>query len=139
MCYFLRDDEHKGDCDYVNYGASGNRKQGKRRLNEHEVFVRYFEANEIIKKVQMLNEPRMSEMVSSRKPFGLSTDVVPMKDGDIVLRYNKGEGKYLRSKISVGSDLIDKWNVMLSYLSAEHAGQPDKSGRFNVLSSTLIT
>ena len=138
VCYFLRDDEHKGDCDYVNYGASGNRKQGKRRLNEHEVFVRYFEANEIIKKVQMLNEPRMSEMVSSRKPFGLSTDVVPMKDGDIVLRYNKGEGKYLRSKISVGSDLIDKWNVMLSYLSAEHAGQPDKSGRFNVLSSLSI-
>ena len=138
VCYFLRDDEHKGDCDYVNYGASGTMKQGKRKLNEHEVFVRYFEANEIIKKVKMLNEPRMSEMVSSRKPFGLSTDVAPMKDGDIVLRYNKGEGKYLRSKISVGNDLIDKWNVMLSYLSAEHAGQPDKSGRFNVLSSLSI-
>ena len=138
VCYFLRDNEHKGDCDYVNFGASGTMKKGKRRLNEHEVFVRYFEANEIINKVLRFNEPRMSAMVSSRKPFGLSTDVAPLKEGDIVLRYNKGEGKYLRSKISVGSDLIDKWNVMLSYLSAEHAGQPDKSGRFNVLSSLSI-
>ena len=77
-------------------------------------------------------------MVSSRKPFGLATNVAPVEEGDLTLRYNKGTGKYLRRMVNIGVELIDKWKVMISYLSAEHAGQPDKNGMFRVLSTTEI-
>lgn len=63
---------------------------------------------------------------------------LPTEDGELTLRYNKGTGKYPREKITVGKEFVDKWKVMLSYLSAEHAGQPDKSGMFKVLSTMEI-
>lgn len=80
----------------------------------------------------------MNTMVTSRKPFGLATNVLPLEYGELTLRYNKGKGKYPLDEVSIGRDLIDKWKVMLSYLSAEHAGQPDKSGMFKVLSTLEI-
>lgn len=70
----------------------------------------------------------MNTIVSTRKPFGLATNVVPSCSGELTLRYNKGTGKYPSDKVIIGRDLINKWKVMISYLSSEHAGQPDKSG-----------
>ncbi|MEI3567673.1 MAG: hypothetical protein V8Q16_06160 [Akkermansia muciniphila] len=64
----------------------------------------------------------MNTIVSTRKPFGLETNVVPSCSGELTLRYNKGTGKYPADKIIVGRDLINKWKVMISYLSSEHAG-----------------
>lgn len=58
-----------------------------------------------------------------------------MSTGDIQLRYNGGTGKFRRDSITVGVELIDKWKVIISYLTAEHAGQPDKNGQFRVLST----
>ena len=34
--------------------------------------------------------------------------------------------------------MIDKWKVIISYLTAEHAGQPDKNGQFRVLSTMEV-
>ncbi len=76
----------------------------------------------------------MSEQVTSRKPFGLPTNVRPMKQGDLVLRWNNGEGPYAREDIKVGIDMIDKWKVITSKVSYDHAGQPDKNGMRKVLS-----
>lgn len=83
-----------------------------------------------------LHEPTLDSLVSSRKPFGLPTTTRPLEKGDIVIRYNGGKGPYQRSKVSVGLDMIDQWKVIISYLTAEHAGQPDKNGQFRVLSTT---
>ena len=80
----------------------------------------------------------MSSMVTSRKPFGLATDVKPIQGGDIKMRSTNGVGPYSSTLISVGKDMIPQWKVMISYLSAEHAGQPDKNGQFKVLSTMEI-
>ena len=37
-----------------------------------------------------------------------------------------------------GLGMIEKWKVMISYLTAEHAGQPDKNGQYRVLSTNEI-
>jgi site-specific DNA-methyltransferase (adenine-specific) len=76
----------------------------------------------------------MSEQVSSRKPFGLATDARPEKTGDLLLRWEKGEGPYPRKKIKVGADIIDTWKVITSYVGHDHAGNPGKDGRRKVLS-----
>ena len=92
----------------------------------------------ILHKVRALGEPSLAGQVSSRKPFGLATNVRPASQGELTLRFNGGTGPFPREQIHKGQDMIDRWKVMLSYLTAEHAGQPDKSGRFRVLSLSLI-
>lgn len=74
-------------------------------------------------------------MVSSRKPFGLATTAKPMKTGDITLRYNGGRGPYKSTEIRVGTEMIDQWKIIISRLTAEHAGQPAKDGKYRVLST----
>lgn len=56
------------------------------------------------------------------------------KDGDLTLRSSKGMGRYCSSKISTGHELIDKWKTIISYVSYDHAGQPDKEGMRKVMS-----
>lgn len=137
VCYFLWDRDHAGLCSYTsNY--NGSSVTIDKALNEYSTFIRYPIADGIIAKVRKASECTMDTMVTTRKPFGLATNVEPMQTGDLTLRYNKGSGKYQRSAIRTGAEYIDKWKVMISYLSAEHAGQPDKSGQFKVLSTMEV-
>lgn len=133
VCYFLWDRASRGPCEVTNI-AGDARVVTERRLDEFPSFVRHSAAVPIIRKVTAKHEARMSEQVSSRKPFGLATDVRPEKSGDLVLRWEKGEGPYPRKKIEVGAELIDKWKVITSYVGFDHAGNPGKDGRRKVLS-----
>ena len=137
VCYFLWDAKHSGDCEFTNVSGN-NRTQCQKKLNEFDTLIRYPLATKIINKVKSFDESTLSSLVSARKPFGLATNVKPTDTGDLRLRYNGGSGLYNRDDIRVGIDIIDKWKVMISYLSAEHAGQPDKNGQFRVLSTMEI-
>lgn len=133
VCYFLWDRDTRGPCEVTNI-AGDTHVVTERRLDEFATFVRHSAAVPIIRKVTAKNERRMSEQVSSRKPFGLATDARPEKSGDLILRWEKGEGPYPRKKIEVGIQLIDKWKVITSYVGHDHAGNPGKDGRRKVLS-----
>ncbi len=137
ICYFLWDYKYNGPCLFKNIN-NGAESVVTKYLNEYQTLIRYPQADSIIKKVLAFNEARMSDLVSTRKPFGLATNVKPTHSGDIMLRYTGGVGKYHRSDIKAGTDIVDKWKVMLSYLSAEHAGQPDKNGMFRVISTLEV-
>jgi site-specific DNA-methyltransferase (adenine-specific) len=80
----------------------------------------------------------MSEQVTSRKPFGLATNARPMKNGDIVLRWQNGEGPYKRENITVGIEMIDQWKVITSYVGYDHAGNPGLDGKRRVFSKIDI-
>lgn len=131
--YFLWERDNPGTCEVTNI-AGGTNVVSERRLDEFPTFVRHSDAVPIIRKVMTTNERRMSEQVSSRKPFGLATDVRPEKTGDLILRWEKGEGPYPRKKINVGTEMIDKWKVITSYVGYDHAGNPGTDGRRKVLS-----
>lgn len=133
VCYFLWNRDSRGSCEVTNI-AGDSPVVVERSLNEFDTFVRHSAAIPIIRKVTAKKEPRMSEQVSSRKPFGLATDVRPEKIGDLTLRWEKGEGPYPREKISVGTEIIKKWKVITSYVGFDHAGNPGKDGRRKVLS-----
>lgn len=137
ICYFLWDRHYNGDCDFTNFN-NGIATNVRKVLNEYPTLIRYPIADSIIHKVHLGSSKNLSERVLSRKPFGLATNASPLEEGDLILRYNKGTGKYQRSLITSGEEIIDKWKVMISYLSAEHAGQPDKNGQFRVLSTMEV-
>lgn len=117
------------------YGSNGKATTAYRDLNEFQTFIRYPVASEIVKKVKEDGELTLDKVVSSRKPFGLATTAKPMKTGDITLRYNGGRGPYKSTEIRVGTEMIDQWKIIISRLTAEHAGQPAKDGKYRVLST----
>lgn len=137
ICYFLWERDSHGPCEIVNVNG-GIKEASTRSLNEFAVLIRRSEAVPVIRKVLSKNERRMSEQVSSYKPFGLRTYVKPQKTGDIILHWQKGEGPYKRSDITVGVEMIDKWKVISSRSGHEHAGNPGSDGTRRVLSKTVI-
>ena len=138
VCYFLWDRDSRGACEVTNIAGDTSPFASERTLNEFPTFVRHSAAVPIIRKVLAMNEPRMSKLVSSRKPFGLPTNARPEKFGDLTLRWEKGEGPYPRHKIEVGAEMIGKWKVITSYVGYDHAGNPGKDGRRRVFSKIDI-
>lgn len=137
VCYFLWDRDHSGLCDATNV-SGGTCTSDARNLNEFTAFIRNSGAVPIIRKVMNSNEKSMSSQVSSRKPFGLATDHRPANSGDLTLRWEKGEGPFPREKVEVGTEMIDKWKVITSYVGYDHAGNPGKDGRRRVFSKIDI-
>lgn len=134
VCYFLWERDTRGPCEIVNMYKGVEASKSIRRLNEFDTLIRHGTAVSIIRKVQCKNEKSMSLQVSSRKPFGLSTNARPLASGDIKLRWNNGEGPFSRKQVTVGKNLIGRWKVITSKVSYDHAGQPDGNGMRRVLS-----
>jgi len=137
VCYFLWNRDNPGLCriDNVHGGVTTTTE---RSLDEYDTLVRHGESVSIIRKVMAKQERRMNEQVSSSKPFGLRTYVRPKKSGDLVLRWQKGEGPYPRDEITTGVEMIDRWKVITSYVGHDHAGNPGKDGRRRVISKTDV-
>lgn len=81
VCYFLWDKEHNGNCKICNYKNGVLISSAMRPLLEQksEVFVRYNEAIEILRKVKAFKEKTFDESVSARKPFGLDSNFANFK------------------------------------------------------------
>lgn len=138
VCYFLWDRDNPKKCEFTNI-HDGKSSTDTRNLSEFPVFVRYNEAISIIRKVRATNEKMVSEVVGSRNPFGLSSSARGVKDRkDITLYSSAGTGYITEHEVLQGKHLIKKHKVMISKVTSEHAGEPDKSGMFAVLSTVRV-
>ena len=137
VCYFLWDRDNPGLCTVTNI-HNNSKFSSERKLDEFKTLIRHSAAIPIVRKVLQRNESRMNEQVSRRKPFGLATTVRPQATGEIILRWQKGEGPYPISELKTGFELIDRWKVITSYVSHDHAGNPGKDGRRRVISKIGI-
>ena len=137
VCYFLWERYNHGDCTVIN---RFNEKEyiSKRPLNEFKTFVRFAPAVSILGKVLSKKETSFTKIVSATRPFGLQTSDRPTGTGRIHLVSSGGEGLITSSKVTTGKDMINKWKVMTSKTSHDHAGQPDKDGTRRVLSRVEI-
>ncbi len=137
VCYFLWDADHSGYCEYTNHLKEKTTTVNK-YLNEYSIFIRYPIADAIVHKVYDYSEHKMDASVFPRKPFGLSTDYQASGNGHIKLRSNKGYFKVSKDEVTINRELLPEWKLIISYLTAEHAGMPDKNGLFKVLSTNEI-
>lgn len=137
ICYFLWARDSHGLCEVKNI-RNGQAYTSIRPLNEFSTFIRHGQAISIIKKVAAKKEICLKEQVSPSKPFGLRTFVRPQKSGDIILRWQNGEGPFSSKDIKVGEEMIDKWKVITSYVGYDHAGNPGKDGKRRVFSKIDI-
>jgi site-specific DNA-methyltransferase (adenine-specific) len=138
--YFLWSKDYSGPCEYINV-VNGKETSALRRLNEYSVFPRYNQTITIINKAKQFNEDIVSPMVSSQTPFGFITTYRGQERpfNEALALYTSGGVTYVKSEdVSRHAEWIDKYKVIFSKATCEHAGTPDKSGRYRVFSTMRV-
>ena len=92
-----------------------------RVMNEFDIYVRYNNAVNMIRKIKSFNEPTLSEEFSSRNPYGLPTNVRGKEKGTITVYSSRGIGYLEESDITSNRNTIDQYKIMVSRISCEHA------------------
>ncbi|KAB1633552.1 Eco57I restriction-modification methylase domain-containing protein [Pseudoclavibacter caeni] len=156
ICYFLWERGADRDCTVVTHTGTHTSSSVRPLLEQGaDIFIRQNEALSILRKISAVDgahrqdgsltlEPdrRFSALVSARKPFGLASNfrgaMTETAPNDVMVVQNGGTSWANRSEISAGRDLIDRWKVLISYTSSEHAGQADKNGQKRVLSRVEV-
>lgn len=137
VCYYLWDRAYNGPCEVIN-NHNGKIIKLTRNLNEYDIFVRYNEAIDIINKVAAYGEDTVSSICSSLSPFGIPSSErgteTPFQ-GSILLYSSKGASYITETEKLRKNIYFNKYKVMISKTTAEHAGEPDKEGKFKVLST----
>lgn len=140
VCYFLWERDREDDCAITN--ILNNREISlTRALNQFPVFVRYNDSIDIIQKVQSKNEKSIVDYLSSRNPFGLPTSTRGQSvEGVNTLRLYSSQGiSYIkRDEIAQGKQFVDCYKIMISRVTSEHAGEPDKSGMYKVIAKMQL-
>lgn len=138
--YFLWSSEYEGPCEYVNV-VNGKETTSIRKLNEFNVFPRYNQSLSLIKKVKDKGEKNLSPMISSQTPFGFITTYRGKENDfkDSLKLYSSGGVTYVsKEDVTRHQEWINKYKVIFSKATCEHAGTPDKTGRYRVFSTMRI-
>lgn len=140
VCYFLREKDSRGMCNFTNIN-NGEENTLLRPLNEFPVLVRYNKGVSIIHKIQNFKETPLSSIISPLMPYGLSTNVrgnsTRTSKTDLILHASDGISFIKSTDITKGIETIDKYKILISKTSAEHAGEPGKDGMFRVITSSI--
>ncbi|MCY4225833.1 MAG: Eco57I restriction-modification methylase domain-containing protein [Bacteroidetes bacterium] len=137
VCFFLHDQQYKGDCFVIPDGDQT--KATHRKLNEYDVFIRDEMDVQILRKVQRkVNEngwKPMSEVVSPRNFFGIQAHRLPSSifhnstSACETLLVTKDGDKYVHAiDIAKNSETLHLWKVIVSKASAGTGGVLNKSG-----------
>lgn len=140
VSYFIYDRNFTGDCEVINYYDKVERTM-TRPLNEFSVFVRYNDAVSLLHKVNKDSKDFVSGFVRPRNPFGFASNQRGKAESfsDSVLMLTSAGVTYVEEdKIISGQDIVDKYKVVISKVTSEHAGEPDKNGFFKVISSNRV-
>lgn len=139
VSYFLWEKNWNGNCNVTNVN-NGKYNTLARPLDEFSVFVRYNYAIPILRKILQNDFESIDQIISPLMPYGLSTNyrgrTVKSEHDSLTLYASTGITYINQSEISKGLDMIDSYKVMLSKMSAEHAGEPNKDGMFNVFTKS---
>ena len=131
VCYFLWDRDNRGSCEISTHEGDVITSQSERPLLEDgaETFIRFNQAISIFHKIKKQNEKSFSEIVSVRKPFGLSSTFSEFrKTGDdsyTKIYANKTVG-YLPKDFVIyqNKEWISKYKVYVSFGYGAGEGYP---------------
>lgn len=147
VCYFLYDKKHNGKTKYIFKDLRGNTHNSERFLKNNftDGVIRDNRQESIIKKVLNSSKNMFSEIVSSRNPFGLNTDLfnVPDKYKNVIISNKKTEvsnvkvygfsdgkrvEKYVnRTSVLRGEESINKYKIFFSKAYSTDATIPPKA------------
>jgi len=136
VCYFLWDRDNIGECEITNNNKD-NIIKSERKLNEFDIFIRNDQSLSIVRKVIEKNKGKklLSESVSSRQPFGISSTYPPKPRG-IPCWFTQKQGMQYVNKSDVHDThiILSKWKLLVA--KAPIAGQTDFSKAIGFYSYT---
>ena len=140
--YFLWDARHKKGCRFTNT-LHGTSNTCERNLNQFPIFVRNNEALSFINKVLDKCKGTLNTQVSGQTPFGFVSTyrgtADPAEDTTAVELKSSGATTYVaRADIKKNAAWTDLYKVVFSKATCEHAGTPDRNGKFRVLSAMTV-
>lgn len=120
VCYFLWDRDNQGDCLVKTIQGKQFSELERPLLEENcEVFIRYNEAVNILRKVQSKQEKSFVELVSSRKPFGFTSDYRGFKDSifenSIKIYANKSVGYVDKKAVKQNTQWLESHKIYISF------------------------
>ena len=113
VCFFLWERDKSGPCRVISC-MNGEQDTMIRELNQFDTFVRFNKGVSILEKVRAKNHASMRNQVLPRKPFGLTADFRPSSNGELRLYALKSIGFIQMSLVTSGTEMIDKWKVLIS-------------------------
>lgn len=138
ICYFLWDRDNIGDCSVVSY-REGKASTLIRPLadSDNDTFIRFNEAVGILAKINKFNEPSFGDGVSSRKPFGFSTNpdgiVQNKKDGYVHIYAYPKNGFIRKASVKRNVEWLPKYKVCDAKAYGERGSFP-----YNVIAKPFI-
>ena len=140
VSYFLWDRNYSGKCSFTNV-RNKNNSTTLRKLDEYKFLIRDNYAVSIIDKIQKLNNKSITEIVYPIDPFKLKTSFrgnTNASTKSLRVTHSKGVGFMKREDLVSGLDLVEKYKVILSQTTSEHAGEPSKSGKYKLFSTIKV-
>lgn len=127
ICYFLWDKNHQDNCRVIT-SRQGKRNELIRPLLEqgNNTFIRFNEAISILRKISVRENENFSNLVSSRKPFGIATDVqLSQQQIDSVKIYAyPNDGFVSCNEVKSNIEWVDCYKVYISYAYGERGDFP---------------
>lgn len=128
VCYFLWDRDHPGKCLVTTTRKEIETSVERYLLVDKETtFIRFNESVSIVEKIKKLKENSFQDLVSARKPFGLTTTIKLNKKGnnDSVFVYAYPENGYLdKINVATGKDAVSMYKVFISKAYGERGDFP---------------
>lgn len=165
ICYYFRDSDYSGECDYTLVQDKAAQDQRARDLSEYDIIIRDPRTSEIVKKVLAKAKEEGSEFVSSKisadTPFGIPTNPVGSdsssftlsevknKEYDTILYYLKNRKRstaYIKGKdiVKNAADVkFDKVFIPGAYGAGEGyphqiLGEPEVAPKKSACSQTYL-
>ena len=119
VCYFLWDKDYTGNCSVITHSNNKIVSSMERPLLEEgcDSFIRQNEAISILRKVQSKKESSFSNIVSSRKPFGLATNFTDFEKeyfpNSIKIHANQKVGYIKYEQILRNHDWINSYKIII--------------------------
>ncbi|MFN4087040.1 MAG: Eco57I restriction-modification methylase domain-containing protein [Spirosomataceae bacterium] len=119
VCYFLRDKDYVGKCKFVTHMGGEIKSEAKRFLKvpESDVLIRHNQAISILDRIRSLKEQSFESIVSTKKPFGFTTNYrghkVPFPNA-VELYGNKRIEYVEKSSVQRRVDVVDMYKVFIS-------------------------
>lgn len=118
VCYFLRDKAFSGSTNFITHENNEITSSMERPLREPncEIVIRYNDSIPIFRKVKKLSEQTFNDIVSTKKPFGFTTNFKgrPKPFVNSVKIYGNRRIEYVtRSEINRRLDSVDKHKLII--------------------------
>ena len=128
VCYFLWERDREKICEITTI-RSGEKSTMERPLLEidNDSFIRFNEAISIYRKIKSLKEERFNKYISSRKPFGITTNTKGNKQNgeDTIKIFSFPENGFIkRNLVKQNESWINEYKVYISYAYGERGAFP---------------